>query len=92
MVAGHRCDSLRPNKRRPRKAGATSESIASVNEESPRLDVREPVRNTVRDAIDRLLEEGADGPVNAERCERTAESEWGSRRCPDVSMPKEVEA
>lgn len=36
MVAGHRCDSLRPSRRRPRKAGATSESIASVNEESLR--------------------------------------------------------
>ena len=43
-----------------------SESIASVNEESPRLDVREPIRNTARDVIDRLsmiLASGIDARV-----------------------------
>ena len=52
-----------------------SESIVSVNEESLRLDIKELVKNTVRDVIDQLLEEEADELVNAERYERTAERE-----------------
>lgn len=75
MVTGHRYDSLRPNKRRPRKAGAMSESIVSVNEESLRLDIKELVKNTVRDVINQLLDEEADELVNAERYERTADRE-----------------
>ncbi len=49
-----------------------SESIVSVNEESLRLDIKELVKNTVRDVINQLLEEEADELVNAGRYERTA--------------------
>jgi len=49
--------------------------IASINEESLRLDIKELVKNTVRDVINQLLEEEADELVNAERYERTAERE-----------------
>lgn len=52
-----------------------SESIVSINEESLRLDIKELVKNTVRDVINQLLEEEADELVNAERYERTAERE-----------------
>lgn len=52
-----------------------SESIVSINEESLRLDIKELVKNTVRDVINQLLEEEADGLVNAERYERTADRE-----------------
>lgn len=52
-----------------------SGSIVSANEESLRLDIKELVKNTVRDVIDQLLDEEADELVNAERCERTAERE-----------------
>lgn len=59
-----------------------SESIVSINEESLRLDIKELVKNTVRDVIDQLLEEEADELVDAERCERTAEREaYRSGRC-----------
>ncbi len=34
-----------------------SESIVSINEESLRLDIKELVKNTVRDVINQLLEE-----------------------------------
>ena len=40
-----------------------SESIVSIDEESLRLDIKELVKNTVRDVINRLLEEEADGLV-----------------------------
>lgn len=52
-----------------------SESIVSINEESLRLDIKELVKNTVREVINQLLEEEADELVNAERYERTAERE-----------------
>ena len=52
-----------------------SGSIVSVNEESLRLDIKELVKNTVRDVINQLLDEEADELVNAERYERTAERE-----------------
>lgn len=52
-----------------------SESIVSINEESLRLDIKELVKNTVRDVINQLLEEEADELVNAERYERTADRE-----------------
>ena len=52
-----------------------SEPIVSINEESLRLDIKELVKNTVRDVINQLLEEEADGLVNAERYERTADRE-----------------
>lgn len=52
-----------------------SESIVSIDEESLRLDIKELVKNTVRDVINRLLEEEADGLVNAERYEQTADRE-----------------
>lgn len=52
-----------------------SESIVSINEESLRLDIKELVKNTVRDVINQLLDEEADELVNAERYERTAERE-----------------
>ena len=82
MVTSHRYDSLRPNKRRPRKAGAMSESIVSINEEPPRPGIKEPVENTVRDVIDRLLEEEADELASAGRCGRAAGREaYRSGRC-----------
>lgn len=49
-----------------------SESIVSINEESPRLGIKELVKNTVRDVINQLLEEEADELANAGRHERTA--------------------
>lgn len=52
-----------------------SESIVSINEESLRLDIKELVKNTVRDVINQLLEEEAEELVNAERYERTADRE-----------------
>lgn len=52
-----------------------SESIVSINEESLRFDIKELVKNTVRDVINQLLEEEADELVNAERYERTADRE-----------------
>lgn len=52
-----------------------SESIVSANEESLRLDIKELVKNTVRDVISRLLDKEADEPVNAERYERAADRE-----------------
>lgn len=52
-----------------------SEPIVSINEESLRLDIKELVKNTVCDVINQLLEEEADGLVNAERYERTADRE-----------------
>lgn len=52
-----------------------SESIVSVDEESLHLNIKELVKNTVRDVINQLLEEEADELVNAERYERAAERE-----------------
>lgn len=52
-----------------------SGSIVSVIEESLRLDIKELVKNTVRDVINQLLDEKADELVNAERYESTAERE-----------------
>lgn len=50
------------------------EPIVSFNEESLRTDLREPVRRTVEDTLNGLLEE-ADDLVGAERYERTADRE-----------------
>ena len=49
-----------------------SEPIGSINEESLRLDIKEPAKNTVRDVIGQLLGEEADELVNAGRYERAA--------------------
>lgn len=49
--------------------------IVSVDEDSLKSDLREPVRKTVQDTIDALLEEEADEMVGAEKYERTAERE-----------------
>ncbi len=51
------------------------EPIVSLNEESMKADVRGPVRKTVEDMLDGLLEEGADGVIGAGRYECTAERE-----------------
>ena len=49
------------------------DSIASLNEESLRADLRELVRRTVEEMLDGLLDEEADDLVGAERYERTAD-------------------
>ena len=49
------------------------DSIASLNEESLRADLRELVRRTVEEALNVLLDEEADDLVGAERYERTAD-------------------
>ena len=49
--------------------------IVSLNEESPRADLRELVRRTVEEMPDGLLDEEADDLVGAERHGRTADRE-----------------
>ena len=49
--------------------------IVSLNEESLRADLGEPVRRTVEDTLNGLLEEEAGDLVGAERYERTADRE-----------------
>ena len=49
------------------------DSIASLNEESLRADLRELVRRTVEEMLVGLLDEEADDLVGAERYERTAD-------------------
>lgn len=51
------------------------EPIVTLNEESLRPDLREPVRKTVEDTLNGLLEAEADELVGAERHGRTAERE-----------------
>lgn len=51
------------------------DSIASLNEESLRADLRELVRRTVEEMLNGLLDEEADDLVGAERYERTADRE-----------------
>ena len=49
--------------------------IVSFDEQAIKSDIREPVRQTVEDTLNALLDEQADLPVNAERYERTADRE-----------------
>lgn len=51
------------------------DSIVSLNEESPRADLRELARRTVEEMLNGLLDEEADDLVGAERYERTADRE-----------------
>ena len=51
------------------------EPIVTLDEETLKSDLRELVRRAVEDALNGLLEEGADDLVGAERYERTAERE-----------------
>lgn len=51
------------------------EPIASLSEKSLRADLGEPVRRTVEDALNGLLDEEADDLAGAERHERTADRE-----------------
>ncbi len=51
------------------------EPIVTLNEESLRSDLREPVGKTVEDTLNGLLEAEADELVGAERHGRTAERE-----------------
>lgn len=51
------------------------DSIASLNEEPPRADLRELVRGAVEEMLDGLLDEEADDLAGAERRERAADRE-----------------
>lgn len=61
------------------KGRARNRSIVSVDEDSPRGDIKNLARKTVEDTINELLDEEADQLVGIGCYERSAGRDWGDR-------------